>query len=322
VRKQFDARGARLHVVCASGGNAGLAAAAAAQSFGVRCTIYLPEGVDARTWRFLTQLGAEICAAGNEYSKALDAAESAVAQDENAVLIPAYDHHDIWEGHSTMVDEIKRQLPEGVTPDAIFCSVGGGGLLGGIILGCKQQGWDDVPIVALETHGSNCFFEAMVANKRPDAAVPDNIMRRTDEKHNVKIARLHKLTSKATSLGASEASAAVVRMALDRSGGVQSATVPDEMSMQVVKSFADEHKILAELACATALSPAYAANLIAKFVPPVPGEKKHVVFIACGGFKVSVEDLIVYEATVKARASEEWVVKLDDGSSVVVPKFS
>ena len=42
-----------------------------------------------------------------------------------------------------MVHEIKRQLPEGITPDAIFCSLGGGGLAGGLIEGCKAVGWDD-----------------------------------------------------------------------------------------------------------------------------------------------------------------------------------
>jgi hypothetical protein len=40
-----------------------------------------------------------------------------------------------------MIREISSQL--GKKPDAIFCSVGGAGLLGGIIVGCKTSGWDD-----------------------------------------------------------------------------------------------------------------------------------------------------------------------------------
>lgn len=39
-----------------------------------------------------------------------------------------------------MIQEIKNQIQH--VPDAIFCSVGGGGLLGGIIVGCKDVGWD------------------------------------------------------------------------------------------------------------------------------------------------------------------------------------
>jgi len=40
-----------------------------------------------------------------------------------------------------MIVEIRDQLKK--KPDTIFCSVGGGGLLGGIIVGCKGIGWDD-----------------------------------------------------------------------------------------------------------------------------------------------------------------------------------
>jgi len=40
-----------------------------------------------------------------------------------------------------MIDELKEQLG-GVTPDAIICSVGGGGLMNGVILGCQKAGWD------------------------------------------------------------------------------------------------------------------------------------------------------------------------------------
>jgi L-serine/L-threonine ammonia-lyase len=40
-----------------------------------------------------------------------------------------------------MVTEVHQQL--GRQPDAIFCSVGGGGLIGGIMQGCKNVGWDE-----------------------------------------------------------------------------------------------------------------------------------------------------------------------------------
>lgn len=47
----------------------------------------------------------------------------------------------LWKGHGSMITETARQLAE--KPDAIFCSVGGGGLLGGVLDGCKTVGWDD-----------------------------------------------------------------------------------------------------------------------------------------------------------------------------------
>ena len=60
-----------------------------------------------------------------------------------SMLIPAYEEPLLWEGHSSMIEESARQLPQGVKPDAVFCCVGGAGLLGGVILGCKAAGWDD-----------------------------------------------------------------------------------------------------------------------------------------------------------------------------------
>jgi L-serine/L-threonine ammonia-lyase len=54
-----------------------------------------------------------------------------------------YDHPTVWEGHSSMIEEIREQLPSSVKPGAIFASVGGGGLLGGIFLGCNAVGWED-----------------------------------------------------------------------------------------------------------------------------------------------------------------------------------
>jgi L-serine/L-threonine ammonia-lyase len=40
-----------------------------------------------------------------------------------------------------MIREIVSQIPQ--KPEAIFCSVGGGGLIGGLIEGCRKIGWDD-----------------------------------------------------------------------------------------------------------------------------------------------------------------------------------
>jgi L-serine/L-threonine ammonia-lyase len=56
-------------------------------------------------------------------------------------MVPAYDHETLWEGHSSMIKEIHEDLK--IKPEAIFCCVGGGGLLGGIMAGCAAVGWDD-----------------------------------------------------------------------------------------------------------------------------------------------------------------------------------
>lgn len=60
-----------------------------------------------------------------------------------SVLVPAYDNSLLWEGHASMIWESSTQLPIGVKPDAVVCCVGGAGLAGGVIKGCKDVGWDD-----------------------------------------------------------------------------------------------------------------------------------------------------------------------------------
>ena len=156
-----------------------------------------------------------------------------------------------------MIAEVSRQLPNEVKPDAIFCSVGGGGLCAGVMLGCKSVGWDDggpyaesfrtmltkmsVPIIGLETTGSNCFYQSLALNPGafPTTSDPaDGVRVEHNTKYGVRIAHLPGLTSRATSLGASSSAAGTVRMALERKGGVKSVCVDDESAMQAALLFA------------------------------------------------------------------------------------
>lgn len=59
-----------------------------------------------------------------------------------------------------------------------------------------------------------------------------------DKEQNVSLARVKKLDSRATSLGASSPAAGVVKMALEREGGITCVCIPDELAMQTSNSFA------------------------------------------------------------------------------------
>lgn len=65
------------------------------------------------------------------------------------------------EGHTSLVKELEQELRE--KPGAIVLSVGGGGLLNGVVEGLRRAGWDDVPIVAMETLGAHSLNAAMEA---------------------------------------------------------------------------------------------------------------------------------------------------------------
>lgn len=96
--------------------------------------------------------GADVIVAGDNLDDARDACKLFVANTPNCVFIPPFDHPKILEGHASLVHEIKQQLQkEGVTykPAAIICSVGGGGLIGGVAQGLQEADWEDGTLIAI-----------------------------------------------------------------------------------------------------------------------------------------------------------------------------
>ncbi|KAI6036660.1 tryptophan synthase beta subunit-like PLP-dependent enzyme [Pisolithus microcarpus] len=279
--------GPSVHVLAASSGNAGLATAIAARKLGIKCTIYLPISTRQATQIRLRQQGADVVVVGQIYADSAMAMREAAKVDPNAVVIPSYEHPVLWEGHSSLVKEMKNQLGE--RPDAILCSVGGGGLIGGVLLGCKAVGWNDVPITALETHGSNCFYQANALNTQgftsksrtfpPEIPSDQPYTVEFNSEYTVAIPHLRALHSRAVSLGATYAAPEVVRMALDHPAGVKC------LAMRSAQLFADDHKMLVELACATTMSVAYNYEFFWHILDPElalsPEEKqkKTVVFV-------------------------------------------
>lgn len=72
-----------------------------------------------------------------------------------------------------------------------------------------------------------------------DKKLPTGVDLVEDEDTGLKLAHFNGFTSKASgSLGASQPAARVVKMALERKGGVKCVTVPDELSMQALGLFA------------------------------------------------------------------------------------
>jgi threonine dehydratase len=81
-------------VVIASGGNAGIAVAAAAKEIGVRCEVYVPEVSSAAKRSRLAALGATVVVAGSAYA---DAAAACVARqiETGALMAHAYDQPEV-----------------------------------------------------------------------------------------------------------------------------------------------------------------------------------------------------------------------------------
>ena len=150
-------------VVIASGGNAGIALAAAAKELGVRCEVFLPEVSSLAKRAKLAALGAHVVLAGSVYADALQACMEH-QQQTGALLAHAYDQPEVLVGAGTLAFEIEAQ---GGLPNSVLVSVGGGGLIGGIATWFEQRS----RVVALEPELAATLFKAREAGQPVDVSV-------------------------------------------------------------------------------------------------------------------------------------------------------
>ncbi len=150
-------------VVVASGGNAGIATAAAARALGVRCEVFLPGNSPEAKRARLRALGADVVVVGEEYADAL-AACLARQRETGALLTHAYDQPEVVAGAGTLGREIEQQ---GGLPDSVLVSVGGGGLIGGLAAWFEQRS----RVIALEPERAPTLFRAREAGKPVDVEV-------------------------------------------------------------------------------------------------------------------------------------------------------
>jgi threonine dehydratase len=139
-------------VIVASGGNAGIATAAAARALGVKCEVFLPTLSSTAKQARLRELGADVVIGGAAYSDALQAC-LARQQQTGALLAHAYDQPEVVAGAGTLALEIEAQ---GGVPDSVLVSVGGGGLIAGIAAWFERR----CDVVAVEPELAPTLFEA------------------------------------------------------------------------------------------------------------------------------------------------------------------
>jgi L-serine/L-threonine ammonia-lyase len=275
-----------LHFYSSSGGNAGLACVTAATSLGYASSVVVPLSTDDATIAKLRAAGAsEVVSHGESWFFAdqylretvIPAAE---ARGEQGVYIHPFDNPAIWAGASTMVEEIEKQMPDGEKPDAIVCSVGGGGLFSGIMNGLDRVGWgNDVRVIPVETLGADSLAQSLQKNQ---------------------LVTLPGITSVATSLGAIRVSENAFTQA--RRPTVTSVVLDDAEACAACWRFLDDERMLVEPACGASVALAYDGRLKHYLKDIAPGSK--VVIVVCGGSKISLDVLNEYRETYGARSEE------------------
>ncbi len=253
--QQYVDGGARA-LVSSSGGNAGLAVAYSGRCLSVPVTVVVPKTTKKRAIDLIEAEGASVIVTGEDWSEAH--AHAIELAKGGAQYIHPFDDPDIWKGHASVIDEI---VGAGLTPEAVVLSVGGGGLLCGVVEGLKRNACKDVPILAVETVGADSFSAACQAKEHIG---------------------IDKITSIATSLGAKKVAEGAFRM-LDEHQIVNH-TVTDKDAVDGCFRLLDEHRIMVEPACGASLA---AVDSGCDFLR----DKNNVVVIVCGGVGVTTSQL-------------------------------
>lgn len=140
VTGSFKARGAinklaslsdeekAVGVITASSGNHGLGVASGAKKLGVQATVYVPEYADRSKVQAIEFEGADVKFVGDD-CVITEAAARKDAEASGKVYISPYNDLDVIAGQGTIAIELLQQLK---SVDAVFVSVGGGGLISGI----------------------------------------------------------------------------------------------------------------------------------------------------------------------------------------------
>ena len=155
-------------VIVASGGNAGIATAAAARALGVRCEVFVPTVSTEAKRAKLRELGAELVVTGAAYGDALQACLARQAE-TGALMTHAYDQPEVVAGAGTLALEMVEQA-QGL-PDSVLVSVGGGGLIAGLALGFAGLSGGKTKVIALEPENAPTLHAARQAGQPVDVAV-------------------------------------------------------------------------------------------------------------------------------------------------------
>ena len=190
--------------------------------------------------------------------------EKVLAKDPNGVYVHPFDHEDVWNGAATIIEELDEK------PDAVVCSVGGGGLFCGLQLGLERRAWEDVKLLALETHGADSLATSLTHGE---------------------LVTLNEITSIANHLGAKRVSGKTFELA--QRNNVKSVVLSDAEAAMGCWRLADDERMIVEPACGVNVAVCYDGRL--KKLLPHLTERSKIVIIICGGSDITLERLCEFK---------------------------
>ncbi|MBV9976683.1 MAG: threonine/serine dehydratase [Hyphomicrobiales bacterium] len=150
----------RKGVITFSAGNAAQGLAYAARIIGTRAVIAMPEAASPAKIAATKGYGGEVILHGKNAAETYARCMEEVAA-RGLIYVPSYDDVTLMEGHASLGLEILEDVPELA---AVFCGIGGGGLVGGIAMALRASK-SKARIFGVEPELARCATEALRAGK-------------------------------------------------------------------------------------------------------------------------------------------------------------
>ena len=152
-------------VICASAGNHAQGVALSARKLGCRAVIVMPTTTPPIKIDAVKKHGGdrvEVVLAGDSYDEAYAHALELEKKQKLAFVHP-FDDPDVIAGQGTIGMEILRQHPDPI--DAVFCCIGGGGLIAGVAAYIKRLR-PQTKIIGVEAADADAMARSLAAGKR------------------------------------------------------------------------------------------------------------------------------------------------------------
>src|SRR3989338_1549998 len=149
-------------VIAASAGNHAQGVALSALKLGCKAVIVMPTTTPQIKIDAVKGRGAKVVLHGDSYSDAYQHALG-LEQQSRMTFVHPYDDPDVIAGQGTIGMEILRQHTRPI--HAIFCAIGGGGLISGVAAYVKQLR-PDIKIIGVQPADSDAMYRSLKAKRR------------------------------------------------------------------------------------------------------------------------------------------------------------
>lgn len=144
-------------VITSSAGNHGLGIAHASSVLGVRATVVIPRNASAAKVSKLRRYDIELIQFGTSYDDAQSHALE-LAAERSIHYISPFNDSNVIAGQATAFDEMLEQAP---SLEHIVVSVGGGGLISGVLMSRASHGRGDIRVTGVQPEESSALYHVL-----------------------------------------------------------------------------------------------------------------------------------------------------------------